>query len=65
MLADLRRIVHSHAFDVAILVVIVANAIVLGLQTYPRRARDYGDTLHLLNDAFLGIFVLELRLRMA
>jgi hypothetical protein len=35
MTAQLRRIVHTHAFDVAILAVIVANAIVLGLQTYP------------------------------
>ena len=64
MLADLRRVVHSHAFDVAILVVIVANAVVLGLQTYPAIADEYGDTLNLLNDVFLGIFVVELLLRM-
>ena len=64
MIADLRRIVHSHAFDAVILVVIVANAFVLGLQTYPSVADEYGDTLNLLNDAFLGIFVVELLLRL-
>jgi voltage-gated sodium channel len=65
MSAQLRRIVHTHAFDVAILVVIVANAIVLGLQTYPGVVADYGDSLNLLNDVFLGVFVVELLLRIA
>lgn len=46
-------------------VVIVANAVVLGLQTYPGVAAEHGETLDLLNDAFLGIFVVELVLRIA
>jgi voltage-gated sodium channel len=65
MTAQLRRIVHTHAFDVVILFVIVANAIVLGLQTYPSVVADYGDTLDMLNDLFLGVFVVELLLRLA
>jgi voltage-gated sodium channel len=65
MAALLRRFVHTHAFDVAILLVIVANAIVLGLQTYPGMVADYGDTLNLLNNVFLGVFVVELLLRLA
>jgi voltage-gated sodium channel len=65
MTAQLRRIVHTHAFDAVILCVIVANAVVLGLQTYPGVVADYGDTLNLLNDVFLGIFVVELLLRIA
>jgi voltage-gated sodium channel len=65
MSAQLRRIVHTHAFDVVILFVIVANAIVLGLQTYPGVVADYGDRLNLLNDVFLGVFVVELLLRIA
>jgi voltage-gated sodium channel len=65
MAALLRRFVHTHAFDVAILLVIVANAIVLGLQTYPSVVADYGDTLNLLNNVFLGVFVVELTLRFA
>ena len=56
---------HTHAFDAVILCVIVANAVVLGLQTYPGVVADYGDTLNLLNGVFLGIFVVELLLRFA
>jgi voltage-gated sodium channel len=63
VISDLRRIVQSHAFDGAILVVIVANAIVLGLQTYPGVDARHGDRLDLLNDVFLGVFVVELLLR--
>ena len=63
MTAQLRRVVSSHAFDGAILLVIVANAIVLGLQTYPRVVDEWGDTLTFLNGVFLGIFVVELLLR--
>jgi voltage-gated sodium channel len=65
MTAQLRRIVHTHAFDVVILTVIVANAVVLGLQTYPGVVENYGDTLDLLNGIFLGVFVVELLLRIA
>jgi voltage-gated sodium channel len=64
VLARLRGIIHSHAFDGVILVVIVANAVVLALQTYPDVVRRHGDTLNLLNDVFLGIFVVELTLRL-
>ena len=56
---------HTHAFDVVILMVIVANAVVLGLQTYPDVVENYGDTLDLLNGIFLGVFVVELLLRIA
>jgi voltage-gated sodium channel len=65
MTAQLRRIVHTHAFDVVILTVIVANAVVLGLQTYPGVVENNGDTLDLLNGIFLGVFVVELLLRIA
>jgi voltage-gated sodium channel len=65
VISDLRRIVQSHTFDAAILVVIVANAIVLGLQTYPGVDARHGRLLDILNDVFLGIFVVELALRIA
>ena len=57
------RIVESAWFTTLILVVIVANAVVLGLQTYDGIVAEHGDTLELLNDVFLAIFVLELALR--
>ena len=63
MAQTLRRIVGSTAFDTVIIAVILANAVVLGLQTYPDVVAEHGDTLDLLNAVFLGIFVVELLLR--
>jgi voltage-gated sodium channel len=61
----LQRLVDSNAFNSVIIAVIVANAVVLGLQTYPGIVEDYGHALDLLNGIFLGIFVVELTLRIA
>ena len=63
MAQSLRRIVGSQLFDVLIIAVILANAAVLGLQTYPDVVARHGDMLDLLNEVFLGIFVVELVLR--
>ena len=60
-----RRIADSTAFQVFIVGVIVANAIVLGLDTYESIDRDIGDELSLLNDIFLAIFVVEIAIRIA
>ena len=57
------RIVESPIFTGFILAVIIANAVVLGLQTYEEIEDRHGDVLNLLNDLFLGIFVLELAVR--
>jgi voltage-gated sodium channel len=57
------RLVESRVFVTLVLVVIIANAVVLGLQTYPGIEREHGDTLDLLNDVFLALFVVELSLR--
>ena len=65
MSQTLRRIVTSPYFDGFIIAVILANAVVLGLQTYPSVVERYGDTLDLLNAVCLGIFVVELLLRIA
>ena len=61
----LQRIVDSNAFTAAVVAVILANALVLGLQTYPGLERDHGDTLDLLNGLFLAFFVVEILLRLA
>ena len=45
--------------------VIAVNAVVLGLETYDHIERDHGDTLSLANEIILGVFVLELLIRMA
>jgi voltage-gated sodium channel len=57
------RIADSTTFNVAIFAVIVANAVVLGLETYDSVERDVGGALDVLNDLFLGIFVVELLIR--
>jgi len=59
------RIVDSTWFDPLMLAVIAVNAVVLGLETYDTVEREYGATLSALNDGILGVFVLELALRMA
>ena len=61
----LARLVDSDAFNLAIAGVIVANAVVLGLETFPTVMSSYGDTLILANDVCYAIFVVELVLRFA
>jgi len=60
----LARLVDSERFNLAISVVIVANAVVLGLETFPRVVESFGSTLSLLNEAFYVVFVVELVLRL-
>jgi voltage-gated sodium channel len=54
----------SAAFTLGIFAVIVANAVVLGLETYDAIARDAGGLLDTLNQVFLAVFVVELAIRM-
>ncbi len=61
----LARLVDSPAFAGAVLAVILANAAVLGAQTYDGLAREHGGLLDTLNEVFLALFVAELALRIA
>jgi voltage-gated sodium channel len=61
----LARLVDSDRFASAIAVVIVVNAVILGLETYPAIMAEYGDLLALLNGICFGVFVVELVLRIA
>jgi voltage-gated sodium channel len=54
----------STAFNLFIFAIILANAVVLGLETYDGVVRRYGDVLHALNNVFLGIFLVELAIRL-
>ena len=62
---QLARLVDSSRFNLAIAAVIVANAVVLGLETYPEVMASYGGVLVLLNEVFFLVFVIELVLRIA
>jgi voltage-gated sodium channel len=59
------RVVESSWFDPLMLAIIALNAVTLGLETYDSIDAAIGRELHLLNDVILGLFVLELALRMA
>jgi voltage-gated sodium channel len=57
------RIADSTRFQGFIVAVILANAIVLGLQTYEGIEREVGELLVTLDGIFLGIFVVEILIR--
>src|SRR5688572_975415 len=57
------RIAESARFQGFIMAVIVANAITLGLQTYDSIEANAGELLDVLDAIFLGIFVVELVIR--
>lgn len=61
----LARFVDSEGFQLAIGAVIIANAIVLGMETYASLDEQYGSILRALNAAFYGVFLVELILRIA
>lgn len=56
------RIVQSRAFEATIVVLIGANAVVLGLETYPHLGVA-GPPLHLLEWFFRAVFVTEIAIR--
>lgn len=59
-----RRIVESSWFDPLMLGVIAVNAVLLGLETYESIDAAVGDELRVANEAMLGLFVVELLIRM-
>ena len=62
--ASLRRILASNNFEYTITGLILFNALLLGLDTVPAVSRQFARELDFLNDLILGIFVVELTLRM-
>jgi voltage-gated sodium channel len=59
------RIAGAREFQLFIFVVILLNAVVLGLDTYESVHDRWGDTLFILNEAFLGIYIVEILIRIA
>jgi voltage-gated sodium channel len=60
-----REVADSPRFQAFIFGVIAFNALVLGLDTYDSLRDDYGELLTVLNDVCLGIFVVEVGIRIA
>lgn len=57
-------LVESSPFQRSIIVLIVLNAIVLGLETSPAVTAAWGPQLHAIDNAMLAVFVVELLLRL-
>ena len=62
--AGCRQIAESRVFQGFILAVIVANAVTLGIQTYDI-SPGLHSTLSTIDDVFLGIFAVEITIRVA
>lgn len=58
------RIATSNRFEFVTIAVILANAVVLGAETYDGVEERWSGALHTLNDVFLGYFVAELTIRL-
>lgn len=58
-----RALVEHRTFQRLVIVLIVFNAVTLGLETSARMMADYGHLLHLLDRVTLAVFVAELLLR--
>ena len=61
----LSRVVDSPTFTTVVVATIAVNAAVLGLQTYEGIEARWGDLLFAINAVCLGIFLVELAIRIA
>lgn len=59
----LLALIESNAFTRSVIVLIFINAIILGLETFSTVMERHGGLLKLMDRAILGIFVIELTLR--
>ena len=59
-----QALIANRAFDYLILAVIVINAVVLGMETFEPLAAKYGSTFTAVNNIILGIYVVELLIRL-
>jgi voltage-gated sodium channel len=59
------RIVDSVPFTVVVVATIAVNAVVLGLQTYDGVVDEWGSTLDAINAACVGVFIVELLIRIS
>ncbi len=64
MTEKLRLIVDSKYFQGFIILVIIFAGVLVGVETYPAAMAKYGDTLHALDKVVLGIFVVEILMKM-
>ncbi len=61
---ELQKRLKSSSWEYFIVVLIIVNAVTLGLETSPTVMAHYGPLLHLIDTVILSIFVIEIGLRM-
>ena len=59
-----RRITEAAAFDAGIIAIIILNAVLLGLATWPEISQSYGVWIDVVHNITLAIFVAEALLKM-
>ena len=64
MIESLRQLAEASWFQNFITAVIIAAAVLVGIETYPDLAHAHQGTLNLLNTLILGIFILEIVVKM-
>ncbi len=62
---QLRSIIESRKFEWTITVIIVINAVTLGLETVPAAIAHFGGLLYFIDNLILAVFVVELLAKMA
>jgi len=60
-----RKIVESNAFQRFVTSVIVLAAVLVGIETYPSMVARHGTLLHALDKLVLGVFVVEIAIKLA
>lgn len=64
VVATAKRVAESRLFDLVTICVILANAVVLGLETFDEFDRRHHDTLNFLNESAFAYYVAEIAIRL-
>jgi voltage-gated sodium channel len=64
MVSWARRIAHDRRFQTFIMIVILGNAVLVGLETFPSLVAEYQALLEAINAAILAIFLFEIAVRL-
>ena len=64
MVQLLRNIADSSRFQHTVTLVILFAAVLVGAETYPSIVAEHGTLLHALDKVVLGIFTLEIAIKM-
>ncbi len=58
-----KKIINNKLFNISLFAVILLSAVIIGLETYPRLAKQYYDILSLIEQLIIAIFTIEITLK--